>query len=89
MENNEFYAHVTRKIGLDRNLVTVNESQKQSSRVLGGLLEAYIGGLWLDLEKSAGVTAADEKVYEWASEVFTPFGAYYIERYNREWACPS
>lgn len=50
--NNPFYALLARRLELPRRLVTgvtASEMTAQSDRVLGGLFEAYVGGIHKDL----------------------------------------
>jgi len=69
--NNRFYAHLSRTLGLVPRLIiaqSTNDSPRQSERVLGGLFEAYIGGMHRELG-----LAGYQDLYTWFRELMEPY----------------
>jgi dsRNA-specific ribonuclease len=68
---NRFYAHLSRTLGLDQRLLlaeTSGQQPLQSDRVLGGLFEAFVGGM----HKELGFEG-HRKLYEWFEDLITPY----------------
>ncbi|RPA82904.1 ribonuclease III [Ascobolus immersus RN42] len=81
LENNEFFAHLSDIYGLsDKLLVGANTSFaciKKSIIVLGGLFEAYVGGVYLDKVATSDEATALHYMIEWLTPVFEPYLASY------------
>ncbi|KAF8254044.1 ribonuclease III [Wilcoxina mikolae CBS 423.85] len=73
--NNKFYAHLARKMGLADRLVmgvTAGNKPLESERVLGGLFEAYVGGMHRDM----GMERYQE-LYVWFNALLEPYAIAY------------
>ncbi|KAF8538370.1 ribonuclease III domain-containing protein [Trichophaea hybrida] len=73
--NNKFYAHLARKLGLADRLVmgvTAGNKPLESERVLGGLFEAYVGGMHRDM----GMERYQE-LYVWFNALLEPYAIAY------------
>lgn len=77
LENNKFYAALSRKLGLEDQIVATSVEQRQSDNVLGGVFEAYVGGRFLDMRKVHGDQDAKFKLNAWVDELMKPYMVYY------------
>lgn len=81
LENNDFFAHLSRIYGLkERLLVGSTTSVKliqNSNTVLGGLFEAYVGGVYLDNVARTDEATALHAMIKWLTPVFEPYLASY------------
>jgi len=69
--NNRFYAHLSRTLGLDKRLIIAESTCRaplDSERVLGGLFEAYVGGM----HKEMGMERHME-LYSWFRQLMEPY----------------
>lgn len=69
--NNPFYALLARRLDLPKRLVTgvtASEKTAQSDRVLGGLFEAYVGGIHKDLGMDK-----HRELYAWFKPLIEPY----------------
>ncbi|KAF8241596.1 ribonuclease III [Wilcoxina mikolae CBS 423.85] len=83
--NNRFYAQLSRALCLDKRLVIAESTCRnplESERVLGGLFEAYVGGM----HKEMGIERHKE-LYSWFRQLMEPYaldffrqmqGAHYV-----------
>jgi dsRNA-specific ribonuclease len=81
LENNEFFAHLSVMYGLKDRLVVGSNSSvediKKSITVLGGLFEAYVGGVYLDRVAKTDEATALHDMIKWLTPVFEPYLASY------------
>jgi len=78
--NNRFYAHMARQLGLADRLVTgITAGTKpfESDRVLGGLFEAFVGGMHKDM----GMERYQE-LYLWFNALMKPYALAFQKEFD-------
>ena len=78
--NNRFYAHMARQLGLADRLVTgITAGSKpfESDRVLGGLFEAFVGGMHKDM----GMERYQE-LYLWFNALMKPYALAFQKEFD-------